>query len=908
MGFRDQLSAVLRGDLAADLDPESREQLESLVHDAQSDGQVVFVRNECAGRARQTGASPGVDYLLAAACALNGEVERASQTLLALGEKLAQAKRWESLAAIAERALALEETHAAARLLVRAHEGLGKEPGRIEALERAWGLMPEDLELGLKLAVRLGDSGEGDRRRALLTELIPRFAEQSQFAGLEEAALEFVEHREIDGLVKLLKTLPLVAGLGALKECQQLLAIGLPEVVRAGRAGEAHAALRETAAIAIDRDGPAAGEPFRAAVVESLRQGPGRECPDPGPVIAASGAADRMEPLLAALERFDLIAALPPGRAVHHGSFGAGRVASNDGEIVLIDFAHARGHRMPYAAARRTLTLLPEDDLRLLSLVRPEELKRLMAEEPAEVLARTLKALGGAADAQKLKVFLVGSGLVAAPDWTAFWRRARAGAPKHPGIDHARAFEQHYRLASAVTEAAVPDQTPLPSLEPRKPVKSNLQKLRKFLLQHPQAEAALSQRFGKFVVRAMADETGELSDRARAGLYASRWFPERAEEWVAVLQRLWDQGLAITDLANEDEQLAVLEASHAAGVEADAILSALDSRFSAVQAVAQHIRDALDERGRAQLRRTLLLHAARYPSAALRLVEESLGGAPELQPVSGWLVLWAALALIEERPKPSVAEKVLRWLEPEGAFDRLLEGAECPTEMRLKVRVLLRQWRSSDRFLFPALEALQRLGLGDEAETLRAHRQRRADKLFDRVGQQVEEVDAPIMTRATWERLQLELDRLEKELRTTIPATIQKARELGDLKENAEYHSAKLKQANVSKLVAALQLRLARARFVDDMEHRDGVVGLGTEVVLESDSDVQTWWILGDSEHHHGAHVVSFQAPVGRALMGRAIGDEVVLGEDDSQTRYRIVSIERKLPPKESETAGESRG
>jgi transcription elongation GreA/GreB family factor len=78
--------------------------------------------------------------------------------------------------------------------------------------------------------------------------------------------------------------------------------------------------------------------------------------------------------------------------------------------------------------------------------------------------------------------------------------------------------------------------------------------------------------------------------------------------------------------------------------------------------------------------------------------------------------------------------------------------------------------------------------------------------------------------------------------------------------------------------------------------------------VLESDTDVQTWWILGDSEHHHGSHVVSFQAPVGRALMGRAIGDEVVLGEGAQGRRYRIVSIERRLPPKESEAAGESRG
>ena len=134
-------------------------------------------------------------------------------------------------------------------------------------------------------------------------------------------------------------------------------------------------------------------------------------------------------------------------------------------------------------------------------------------------------------------------------------------------------------------------------------------------------------------------------------------------------------------------------------------------------------------------------------------------------------------------------------------------------------------------------------------------------------------------------------------MRTTIPAAIQKARELGDLSENAEYHSAKLKQANVSRLVAALQLRLARARFVDEAEYRDGVVGLGTEVVLESgDQELRSYWILGEDEHHLGENVVSFQAPVGRALMGCSIGDEVELGEGAEQRCWRVVSVERRLP------------
>jgi transcription elongation GreA/GreB family factor len=61
-----------------------------------------------------------------------------------------------------------------------------------------------------------------------------------------------------------------------------------------------------------------------------------------------------------------------------------------------------------------------------------------------------------------------------------------------------------------------------------------------------------------------------------------------------------------------------------------------------------------------------------------------------------------------------------------------------------------------------------------------------------------------------------------------------------------------------------------------------------------------TYWILGEGEHHHGDHVVSYQAPVGRVLMGRGVGDEVELGEGEQRRRYRVVSVERKLPPSQT--------
>jgi transcription elongation factor GreA len=148
-----------------------------------------------------------------------------------------------------------------------------------------------------------------------------------------------------------------------------------------------------------------------------------------------------------------------------------------------------------------------------------------------------------------------------------------------------------------------------------------------------------------------------------------------------------------------------------------------------------------------------------------------------------------------------------------------------------------------------------------------------------------------------------EIQTLDRELKLELPREIKRARELGDLRENAEFHSAKLKQANMSKQVASLQLRLTRARFVDDAELKDGVVGLGTEVVLESDADMVTFWILGEGEQHHGTNVISFQAPVGRALVGKSIGDEVELDAGGGTRRYRVISIDRKLPPAELDDA-----
>ena len=909
MPVRDALPAVLRGEVGADLSAPSRTELETLAHDAQQERRLAWMRDELGGRLKQADPSWGVYYLLSAVCALNGEVERAQQTLLALGEKVLAKKKWEPLAAIAERSLSLVQTQAAARLLVEAHEGLGKDPERLDALSRAWAIMPDDLELAQKLAKRLGDAGRGDDRRALLGDLAPRFAEAGRHDDLEEAAEELAEHDDWEGLIHVAQALPVLAAKGAWKEARNVADVAVKGLAKSGRAGEALDPLRKVVHLAANGSGDKAAEPFRAAITEALRQGPGKQVPGLDDAVQQSGLADPETPLPRAIEAFDVIATLAPGRGVLHDGFGPGRIVSNDTVTIVVDFMKSKGHKMPYVAARRTLTAVAEDDIRLVRFTNPAEVQRMRTEDHAAMIVSALKCLGGAADANRLKLFLISTDLVSAKDWTVFWRKGKAAAEKDPRIDHARAFEQFYKLVpekrmranEAARAAGTPethDDAPLPALEVRKPAKTNLGTIRKFLAQHPTLEAQLKGRFGRFVQRIAMDLEADKSDRARAGLYFARWYPEQREVWLGIVRALWGLEISISDLTFEDEQLAFLADSRAAGVAAEAILSALDSRFAAVREEAEKDRELLDAQGKAQLRRALVDHAVQYPAAMLRLIEEDLS-APQA-PTDAWRLFIAALQLIEEKPKPSTGEKVLRWIEEGGALVRMVKGVTPPNEARLKLRVLLRQWRSSDRFLFPALDAVARVGMPDERQWVLDHRQKKTDALFSQVGEQAEDFDTPVMTRPTWALLQRELEALERELKTTIPQTIQKARELGDLKENAEYHSAKLKQRNAQTRAGSLQKRISRARFVEDAEYREGVAGLGTEVVLESGAETSSYWILGDGEHHLGEHVISHQTPIARAILGHSVGESLELGEGEQRRTWRVRSVTRRLPPAET--------
>ncbi|HXG32614.1 MAG TPA: transcription elongation factor GreA [Bryobacteraceae bacterium] len=126
-------------------------------------------------------------------------------------------------------------------------------------------------------------------------------------------------------------------------------------------------------------------------------------------------------------------------------------------------------------------------------------------------------------------------------------------------------------------------------------------------------------------------------------------------------------------------------------------------------------------------------------------------------------------------------------------------------------------------------------------------------------------------------KLEEEIAALEYELRTELPKEIRKARAHGDLSENAEYHAAKERQAYVNARLNQLKKRLAEISMVDLSRLPTDRVGLGsTVVVLDLQKDERISYKLVTSEEADASQGrISTTSPIGRALLGKQVGDLV---------------------------------
>ena len=145
------------------------------------------------------------------------------------------------------------------------------------------------------------------------------------------------------------------------------------------------------------------------------------------------------------------------------------------------------------------------------------------------------------------------------------------------------------------------------------------------------------------------------------------------------------------------------------------------------------------------------------------------------------------------------------------------------------------------------------------------------------------------------ENLKSELDELKNVKRPQIVAAIAEARSHGDLKENAEYHAAKEQQALIESRVIAINDLIARANVIDVTKiENDGKVVFGSTVKvrdLEADKNI-SYQLVGQDEADIKKNLVFFRSPIGKAFIGKDIGEMVTVNTPSGERNFEILDVE----------------
>ncbi|MCY4534540.1 MAG: transcription elongation factor GreA [Bryobacterales bacterium] len=143
-------------------------------------------------------------------------------------------------------------------------------------------------------------------------------------------------------------------------------------------------------------------------------------------------------------------------------------------------------------------------------------------------------------------------------------------------------------------------------------------------------------------------------------------------------------------------------------------------------------------------------------------------------------------------------------------------------------------------------------------------------------------------------KIEDEIRTIEAELLDKLPKEIQKARELGDLSENAEYASAKERQRLLNARLTQLAQRLAKLRLIDMSKIPRDVVGLGSTVVLyDVDEDREiTYELVTSEESDVAAGKISTSSPIGRSLIGKREGDCAMAQTPRGSKEFEVVSMQ----------------
>lgn len=146
--------------------------------------------------------------------------------------------------------------------------------------------------------------------------------------------------------------------------------------------------------------------------------------------------------------------------------------------------------------------------------------------------------------------------------------------------------------------------------------------------------------------------------------------------------------------------------------------------------------------------------------------------------------------------------------------------------------------------------------------------------------------------KALLKRFEDEIQALERELKTELPQEIRRARELGDLRENAEYQAAKDRQSIVQARISMLRQRASEIAMINLDKIPNDRTGFGSTVhLMESNGVAAVFQLVMPEDADAAKGLISTTSPIGRALLNKEVGDVVTVPTPSGQREFEIVKL-----------------
>ncbi len=596
---------------------------------------------------------------------------------------------------------------------------------------------------------------------------------------------------------------------------------------------------------------------------------------------------DKSIPLAEALRRLETLAALKPGTLCHKDAWGFGMVVGVDdfyGKLV-VDFDRKRGHEMTLSYAAEALEMIGPDHLLARHHADPDALAALVAKDPAETVRIALRSFGPM-NAAALQERLC-DGIVEPSDWKRFWDMARKTLKNDKRV---RMPARRADRIEILSQEQRYDATWFAELS----ACSDMDRIHELLTELLDAcdrqdwtrteQETLIERLG-FAMTGAESRRRDLM--ARFAVQAVRLGLDPATIGNGLLDRFFSSDFLLPALAglpakelnpfldlfrrrNPDQaDPLLLDALAVTTNQAVNAIAALFETAGKHETLAAHLRVLL---AREEPAPVVLAWIARH---AKRIADWRLASPQE------FLALLVACLQTRQSGEALKAQNQIRGLmEKETWLGRLLEA--MPTEA---LRDTLKRVREAEDWDIGSRREVMALMIRHEPALERDMSEQADSAPVETAAQRFTSLRSYRERARQYKRL------LEQE----IPANsrdIAVARSYGDLRENAEYESAKMQQGLLMSRKAEWEQDLTNVRETDFAGRPTDRAGMGTRVVVETDNgQTREYCLLGEWDRDEELNIVSSQSLVAKKLEGKRPGDPVLLPGDPHGITGRIAEV-----------------